>query len=169
MKKPNHFEDFKEILDTFVKLHAVEPASTARHVRKLIADEANALRLEGFPGDKTPDGCVVITLVVSTATGIYRIPLKFKATTDLARFIRQIKEVMTDYRFQAMGTVTRWVAFETLLELSPWFSVNPLDLTYSAEGVCLGGHIVQTTLTTRRLIRVTLLNNVNEMEMGVEK
>ena len=169
MKKPNHFEDFKELLDTFVKLHAVEPASTARYVRKLIADEANALRLEGFPGEKMSDGNVAVTLVANTATGIYRIPLKFRATTDLARFIRQIKEVMTNYRFQAMSTVTRWVTFEALLELSPWHAVHPLDLTYSAEGVCLGGHIVHVDQKTRRLIRVTLLNNVNEMEIGVEK
>lgn len=168
MKKPNHFEDFKELLDTFVNLHAVETVQTVRYVRKLIANEANALRIEGFPGEKMPDGCVVVTLVVCAAAGVYRIPLKIRSTTDLARFIRQVKEAMTNYRFQAVCAVW-WVPFETLLKLSPWHSVNPLDLTYSADGVCLGGHIVHVSQKTRRMIRVTLLNNVNEMEMGVEK
>lgn len=153
MKEPNHFEVFRSLLDNLINCHSVETLQTVRYLRRIIKD-ALALRVEGFPGLLSDSNCISVTLIVNNPSGIYRIPFKVFGMSELMSFMQQVKEAMLDFRFDVVRTDTSGLTFDQLLHLSPWHSVHPLDLTYSTEGVCLGGHIVSTTHPTRRMIRV---------------
>lgn len=146
----DYFEEFKKLLRELTNQHVHEESIDKDYILKVI-DCHDAFRIvihNRLNMDLNQD----VLVIASRGHVITQAPLELKQKT-LDYFERDVKQLMMDYNcFVTEESVG--LSFDQLLHLNPWFPVRPLDLTYSKEGVCLGGHIVAATHPGRRMIAV---------------
>lgn len=150
MTQLNYFEEFKELLRELTGQHVHEDSIDKDYLLKVI-DSHEAFRIvvhNQLNMDLNQD----ILVIASRGQVITQAPLELNRKV-LEHLEQKVKDLMQDYKFLSTPESVG-LTFDQLIHLDPWFTVKPLDLTYSREGVCLGGHIVATTHPGRRLILV---------------
>lgn len=150
MTQLNYFEAFKELLRELTGQHVLEGSVDKDYLLKVI-DSHDAFRI-AIHNQMNLSGNLDILVIASRGQVITQAPLELNRKV-LEHFEQKLKNLMQDYKFLSTPESVG-LTFDQLIHLNPWFTVKPLDLTYSREGVCLGGHIVATTHPGRRLILV---------------